>query len=254
MVNNTIITQQTVYIHLETTNKSFIDMHYFLKRTGIQNNAFFLILYDSGLAGVDPRDPLLPLPLKQRVLRECCINYWYFLREVVRIPKEGGPVGSGSRYMLNRANLAMNYLFTFNYNMFVEIPRQNGKTVGVVCRYVWIFNFGSSNSRIIFIHKDHKGSKDNLNTFKNIRDALPSYLQMSSTVGIDGKKLKIPNTKEELQHPFNGNKITTFASARSEEAADKLGRGVIGRTAYTVMCEFQGLNTGKRLSALLATA
>ena len=49
-----------VYIHKETTNQSFLDMHYYLKSKGIQNNDFFLALLDSGLAGVDPRDPNLP--------------------------------------------------------------------------------------------------------------------------------------------------------------------------------------------------
>ena len=96
-----MVVPQTVYIQRETTNQSFMDMHYFLKRTGRRNNEFFLVLYDAGLAGVDPRDPDLTPEMKQRVLRECCVNYWYFLREVVRVPVQGGTVGSGSRYRLN---------------------------------------------------------------------------------------------------------------------------------------------------------
>lgn len=75
-INNQIMTTQTVYIQKETTNQSFIDMHYYLKRTGRVNNDFFLVLYDSGLAGVDPRDPNLNPYMKQRVLRECICNYW----------------------------------------------------------------------------------------------------------------------------------------------------------------------------------
>lgn len=73
---NQVVAQQTVYIHLETTNQSFIDMHYFLKRTGRTNNDFFLALFDTGLASIDPRDPNLHPALKQRVLRECIVNYW----------------------------------------------------------------------------------------------------------------------------------------------------------------------------------
>ena len=119
----------------------------------------------------------------------------------------------------------MNFLFTLNYNMYVELPRQFGKTVAALCRYLWIFNFGTSNSEIMFVHKDHSGSKGNLKELKEIRDALPSYLQMSSAVDMNGKKLKVPNTIVAMQHPLNNNKITTFASARSKDAADKLGRG-----------------------------
>ena len=148
-----------------------------------------------------------------------------FLREVVRIPVQGGTVNSGARYELHRGNLAMNFLFVLNFNMFVEMPRQHGKTIAAVCRYLWIYNFGTSNSEIMFMHKDHSGSKGNLKSLKNIRDALPSYLQMSSNIDIHGNKLKVPNTVVMIQHPFNNNKINTYPSARTKDAANNLGRG-----------------------------
>ena len=217
--------QRTVFIHKSTTNQSFLNMHYYLKNKGIQNNDFFLALLDSGLAGVDPRDPNLPSHMKARILRECQLNYWYFLREIVRIPVQGGAVNSGARYELHRGNLAMNFLFILNFNMFVEMPRQHGKTIAAVCRYLWIYNFGTSNSEIMFMHKDHSGSKGNLKTLKNIRDALPSYLQMSSNIDINGNKLKVPNTVVMIQHPFNNNKINTYPSARTKDSANNLGRG-----------------------------
>ena len=65
-----------IYIHLSTSNKSFLDMHYYLKSIGIQNNDFFLALLDPGLVGVDPRDPTLSVEMKIRILRECQLNYW----------------------------------------------------------------------------------------------------------------------------------------------------------------------------------
>src|SRR5574344_514517 len=119
----------------------------------------------------------------------------------------------------------MNFLFTLNYNMFVELPRQFGKTTAALVRYLWVYNFGSTNSEIMFIHKDHNGSKGNLKDLKEIRDALPTSLQMSSATAIDGTKLRVPNTVVSMTHPLNNNKITTVASARSRDAADKLGRG-----------------------------
>lgn len=143
----------------------------------------------------------------------------------MRIPIQGGTVGSGARYKLQRGNLAMNFLFMLNFNQFVEMPRQHGKTTAALCRYLWVYNFGTSNSEIMFIHKDHSGSKKNLKDLKAIRDALPSYLQMSSAVTNDGKKLKVPNTVVMIQHPFNNNKIITFPSARTKDAANNLGRG-----------------------------
>ena len=71
-----LIKPQTAYIHMSTTNKSFIDMHYYLKSKGIQNNDFFLLLYDRGLAGVDPYDPNLDNSMKIRILNEIRRNYW----------------------------------------------------------------------------------------------------------------------------------------------------------------------------------
>jgi hypothetical protein len=224
-VNTQLVTPRMVYVHKETSNQSFLDMHHYLKNKGIQNNDFFLLLFDPGLAGVDPRDPNLSQSMKARIMRECQINYFYFLREVVRIPEQGGAVGSGSRYKLHRGNLAMNYLFVLNFNQFVEMPRQHGKTTAALVRYLWVYNFGTSNSEIMFIHKDHPGSKKNLKELKAIRDALPSYLQMSSAIDSEGKKLKVPNTIVMIQHPYNNNKITTFPSARTKESANNLGRG-----------------------------
>ena len=65
-----------VYYQMETSNKSFLEMHYFLKAKGIKNNKFFLVIYDPGLMGVDPRDPNLTVQMKLRVLRECSVNFW----------------------------------------------------------------------------------------------------------------------------------------------------------------------------------
>ena len=216
--------QNVICIHLDTSNKSFLDMHYYLKNKGIQNNDFFLALLDTDLRGVNPRDPNLSMIMKQKILRECMNNYWYYLREVVYI-KEQGSVGDGVRYKLDRGNLAMNFLFTLNYNQFVELPRQFGKTTTAVIRYLWVYNFGTTNSEIMFLHKAHEGSKKNLRQLKDIRDNLPPYLRFDSAIGVDGKKLKVPNTAQAIQHPFNHNRILTLASARSPESANNIGRG-----------------------------
>lgn len=222
---------QTVYVHKETRNQSFIDMFYYLTEKGIENNTFFLILYDRGLAHVDPHDKTLPLPIKVRVLNECRRNYWYFLREVVRIPIEGRP--SGTQYNLHRANLAMNFLYVLNYNQFVEMPRQFGKTIGALCRYLWCYQFGTTNSEIMFLHKNHDGSKGNLRTLKNIRDLLPDYLRLTEQARTpDGKLLRVPNTVETMSNPVNKNRIVTFASARSKIYADNLGRGCTQALQY----------------------
>ena len=118
--------QQVVYYHHSTTNKSFIEMHLYLKDRGIKHNEFMLLILDPDLARIDPRDPRLPAQMKARVLRECIYNPWYFLREICRIPEVGR--ASGVPFMLDRGNKAMLFCLMLNLNTSVILPRQTGKT------------------------------------------------------------------------------------------------------------------------------
>ena len=65
-----------IYAQKTTKNKSFLDMHHYLKSIGIKNNEFMLTLIDPDLDGIDPHDPNLNTYYKQKVLRECLCNYW----------------------------------------------------------------------------------------------------------------------------------------------------------------------------------
>ena len=140
-----VISQQPQFVanityHISTTNQSFLDMHYYLKERGIKNNAFFLAIFDTDLIGVDPRDPRLPFEMKKKVLAECYRNFWYFIREVVRIPVQGGAIGNGIPYKLTRGNLALNWACINNINFFLELPRQHGKTISEIKRltqHIW---------------------------------------------------------------------------------------------------------------------
>ena len=225
MVQNSNIIRQTVYYDYGTRNQSFIDMHRFLKDTGIQNNSFFLVLLDPDLAGIDPRDPRLNRLMKQKIFRESMNNYWYFIREVVRVPDSGGSVGGGIPYKLHRGNLALNFCLIYNYNVFIELPRQHGKTISIDIRILWEFLFGTTNSEMMFSNKKHSDAKDNLMRLKNLRDALPNYLQMNELYGENGKKIKIKDSVESLSHPSNGNIIRTMPGARNKVNAMSLGRG-----------------------------
>lgn len=225
MIQNTNIIRQNVYYDYGTQNQSFIDMHLFLKDTGVKNNSFFLVLLDPDLAGVDPRDPRLNRVMKQKILRECITNFWYFIREVVRVPDSGGAVNSGIPYRLHRGNLALNFCLIYNYNVFIELPRQHGKTISIDIRILWEFLYGTTNSEMMFSNKKHQDAKDNLLRLKDLREALPKYLQMSEQYGRDGKKLKVRDSVETLSNPLNGNKIKTMPGARNKVNAMSLGRG-----------------------------
>lgn len=213
-----------IYLQLNTTNQSFLDMHNYLKLKGIKNNAFMLMLYDPDLARIDPRDPRLGPEWAARVLRECQLNYWYFLREIIRIPDQGGSL-TGIPYKLHRGNLALNFLSLLNINLFEILPRQQFKTWSTDCRYLYLFNFGTTFSSIYFLNENHDKSKENLQHLKDLRALLPSYLRFDQQIGVSGKKLKTPDRVETLGHPLNYNLIKTVPSARNKVNAGNLIRG-----------------------------
>lgn len=212
----------TVFYQMNTENKSFLEMHYYLKAIGIKNNKFHLLLYDRDLADIDPHNQSLPTYMKQKIFLECQRNFWYYVREVVRVQSQGGPY---VRYKLDRGNLALNFCFTLNLNIYEEQPRQTGKTVGTNVWFSWVYNFGSRNANMIFLNKKHDDAKRNLNDLKNIIKALPSYLRFDQAFGIDGKKLKATNTVQYLQHKINFNKIEALPMARNRTSAISLLRG-----------------------------
>ena len=216
------IPTSTIYYHKSTTNKSFIEMSNYLKAIGIKNHRFMLALLDPDLANIDPHDPNLNTAYKMKVLQECRVNFWYYLREVVRVPTSGPP----SPFMLNRGNMAFLYLATMNINTILLMPRQTGKTIGAACFYTYVYNFRTQNSQISLLNKEFKDSKENLSRIRAIRDLLPPYLRFDAVFSvINGKKTKVPNTAVYMEHAVNHNKLRTYAKARNELAAANLLRG-----------------------------
>lgn len=224
IVNSPIINNTTVYYQTNTRNKSFTDMIDYLTRIGVENNKFFCILFDPDLYNVDPFDPRLNVLMKKKIANECITNYWYFLREVIRIPDQGSTTG-GKPFRLDRGNLALNFCLIRNYNIFLELPRQFGKTISICCRILWVFLYGTTNSETVLINKKHDDSKLNLRRIKDIRDALPEYLQMKDNYGVSGGKVKAKDNVTSMTNTINNNSITTLASARNRIQAQSLGRG-----------------------------
>jgi len=128
-------------------------------------------------------------------------------------------------YKLTRGNLALNFCQALNLNVFYEAPRQQGKTVSAAIRYLYIYNFGTTNSKMAFLHKNMDGAKDNLQTLKSLRDMLPPYLIMNERVLPDGKVDKGKDNMTEMTNPFNNNSIKVFASATNKARAASLLRG-----------------------------
>jgi len=208
---------------INTKNISFVQTAVDLKKLGIKNNMFFLKLYDRSLVGVDPHSPNLTEDQVIRIVNECVINPWYFLRECARIPDQGNP--AGVPYLLNRANLASAWCFFNGIDNYEVIPRQIGKTQSTIAHIDWAYLFGTTNSEIMFLNMQQEKAIENLERLKAQRDILPKYLQFKIVFDDDGKLVEGIDNVRTLKNASNGNKIVTKSSARSVESAEKIGRG-----------------------------
>ena len=211
-----------------TKNRSFLQTSKDLEYLGVTNNKFFLKLYDPQLQGVDPYDPLITNDQIKRIIIECVRNPWYYLREIARIPESGsaqGP-GSGSKFLLHRANLAAIYCYLNNIDLYLVIPRQCGKTQSMISIFLWTYIFGTTNSVITFNNKSQGDANDNLARLKAQRDLLPVYLQQKFQFN-DGesKTAKGTDNVQRITNPINNNVIVTKPSAKTIEAAENIGRG-----------------------------
>lgn len=220
-----------------TTNKTFIDMAEKLKQQGVKNNDFMLMLHDDGLKGVDPYDPNLSVNLKARVYIEICKNFWYFIREIARLPLEGGDTTKGNKYGLNLGNLAISYACVNNLNHIAILPRQQGKTVAETMFSTWTYNFRATNTKETYVHKAQQGSVDNLKMTKTFKELLPQYIKdfIISRSDVDNQ--------EEKFNVQRGNQMRALSAANTDDGADKLGRG--STTAMVYFDEFAFLNRNK---------
>jgi hypothetical protein len=195
---------------------------------GVANCAFHLALIQPELRYVDPFDETLPIDIKAKIVYECKNNFWYFLREVIRIPVPG--TLTAIAFQANRANIGL-YWFFFNHVMvLIVILRQTGKTTMLMALVVWLMNFGTTNVFINFLTKSEGLKSETLKKVRDLFDELPSYLNFSN-------KKDIFNSDEVKLEAFN-NKFKGNLSSSSPKQAEKVGRGftspinVIDETAF----------------------
>lgn len=229
-----------------TTNKSFLELHKDLKTLGVQNNKFFLALYDKSLDGIDPYSPVMPLEMQARIFRECVINPWYFLREIARVPEDGKPIapGGGTQFQIDRNSAATWYLFLNGIDHFSSKPRQCGKTVDAIAKINYAYHFGALSASITFGNKDSTLNKMNLSRLKAQRDLLPLWLQMKTSIDTTTMKvLKGTENVTSMKNPVTKNTIILLPTANTESRADGLGRGFTSSIQFWDEFEWMPYNT-----------
>lgn len=225
-----------------TQNRSFLQVAADLKKLGIKNYFFLLELNDPELIKINPHavdkngHTTLTDNEIARVMKELYINPWYYLREVCRIPDQGG---SSVPYIANRGNIAQAWCIFNNLDSWLCLPRQKGKTLSALAAIAWLYQFGTTNSEFIFVNKDGPQCKENLRRTSNQIDVLPEYLRFESVVDEEtGKITKGIKNATKLGHPINKNSIIIKAKATSYDAALSLARGLSAPVLYFDEPEF----------------
>ena len=180
------------YYDTGTSNKSFLQVAKDLKQLGIHNYYFMLEIVDYTLVGIDPYSENLTRDQISRIMMECTRNPWYYLREVCRIPDQGGV---GVPFKANRGNIAQTWLTLHGIDSWLCLPRQQGKTISFLCLLSWAYSFGTNNSTFIFVNKDSSNAKENLQRLKDIIDCLPEYLRFDQIMEEDDQSGKVRITK-----------------------------------------------------------
>lgn len=217
------------FYDLGTRNRSFLQVAKDLQTLGIKNCYFMLEICDFSLTSIDPfavdEQGRTTLTKDQigRVMLECARNPWYFLREISRIPDQGG---TSVPYKANRGNIAQAWCVKHGLDSWLCLPRQKGKTQSALAFQLWMYLFGTTNSQFIFINKDGDNAKTNLKRLSDQMRLLPEYMRAESILGDDGKRIKAKDTATELRNPITANSIIIKPKATSYDSALSIARGL----------------------------
>lgn len=228
-------------IHYDTKNESFLRLAEILYKMGIKNNAFFLALTQPELKDIDPHSENLDNDIKIKIAYECKINFWYFIREVLRIkpPSSITPI----MFKCNRGNIALYWLFFNHITTLYVVMRQTGKTVSIMSLVTYLLNFGPPNLSINFLTKSETLKAETLKKVEELFDELPDYLNFSN------KKKDIFNSEEVYITRLN-NSLKGHLSSSSPKQAEKVGRGFTSPIAIIDEAAFIN-NVSIAMSAML---
>lgn len=198
-------------IDTKTDNVSFLRYAALLKSMGIKNHAFPLALHDRELQGVDPFDPNIGTELMMRVALEARSNFWYFLRQIAKTRE-------GDRFIANRGNFALFWLF-FNHITTILIQiRQTGKSFSTDTLMNYLMNIRCKDTEINLLTKDDTLRAANLTRLKDIMMELPFYLKQHG-------RGDVGNT-EELSIKALSNRYRGHLPNKSPKMALNVGRGL----------------------------
>ena len=200
-------------IHWQTRNSSFIRISLVLKRMGIKNYLFPLVLLQPELQDKDPFDPNLDDETRARMLVEAKLNPWYFFRECLRVPVVGG---DNVPFQLSRGNLAAIWVFFNDIDFGLVMPRQTGKSFATQSLVDYCMYILADNITIGHFDKDQTNCANIIRVVKDLRNGMPHWMYERSGADTD--------RKESISYAKKNNTYLTFPSPIDERSAYKLGR------------------------------
>ena len=230
-----------VTIDLRTSNKSALELASKFNAMGVVNNSFHLTIFQPELIGVDAHNPNLSSEIKAKIILECSYNFWYYLREVVRVPAVSSI--EPSRLRFNRGNISMYWILLNDIDYFLEQVRQTGKSLGADILSGWLMYVRLWNSRLNLITKDEVLRGINIDRIKEIRDLLPPYLW-----SLDKADARNSQT---ITYKARGNVYKAAVGQSSVIAANNVGRGSTAAIGLSDETAFTS-NIGTILPAMLA--
>lgn len=208
--------------HMQTGNKSFLKMAKAFRDMGIQNWYFHLALIDQRLVDIDPHDPNLTPEQRVWVLTEASVNYWYFVREVARVPAEG--VG-GKPYQASRSNIMLAWLYLCHIDQMLIQPRQTGKSVGVDFIWAWILWFAGRGVKVQLMTLNNRLRTENMARMRKIRDRFPKWMIKPNRFDAENsERMTYSGWSQPGKEVIN--EYAIFLPQADEEGANNVGRGL----------------------------
>jgi len=214
-------TKRFVY-QINTTNESFLKLSIKLKDMGVKNNMFFLKLYDPSLQYVNPFDDNLSIETKQKIIQEIIINPWYYLRECVAIPEQGGE--GGTPFVLHLANLASIYCTLNGIDHYSVYPYQTYRRASYNTLLHWLFMFGGTTTEFRYMASSFSGFYNNMSRTLSQVAILPDYLSTIMNM--------VVHKRTTMENFLSRNVIRQIENPKDRETAEQMGNEAVGTIQY----------------------
>lgn len=131
-------------IDITTKNKSFKNMRNELYDAGIFNCDFLLKLNDRDLMHIPENPAEWDKTLREKIAKECKDNFWFFVREIIRIPSElniryKDPYEYCTRFTLRLNTLRLFYAYTENADIIYKT--NNDQSINEAIAILLIYDF-----------------------------------------------------------------------------------------------------------------